>query len=140
MKKKISITAIVLLMASIAFTSCSLGVGKGDDRDRNIEKATLTRLDSISGVEYIGLSDTHDLEDGRVQAVVIYNVTDSAGNKLERNARVTTNGDGSEIYTWEDLDGQILGEVKQKVSDKLEEKGINIDDSLIDALIELKRK
>lgn len=71
---------------------------------------------------------------------MIYNVPDSAGNMVEHNARVTTNGDGSEIYTWEDLECRVLGEIKQKVSDKLEEKGINIDSSLIDAIIKLKRR
>ena len=64
---------------------------------------------------------------------------DSIGNRIERNARVTTNDDCSEVFTWEDLDSSVLGETKQKVSDKLEEKGINLDGSLIDALIELKK-
>lgn len=133
------IVALIIIMATIALSSCSWNAGKGDVRDRNLETATLERLDSINGVEYIGLSDTHDLDSGNFQAVVIFNVPDSAGNMVERNARVTTTGDGSEILAWEDLDCQVLGEAKQKVSDKLEEEGINIDGSLIDALINLKR-
>lgn len=72
--------------------------------------------------------------------MVIYYVTDSLGNKSERNARVTANDDCSEIYSWENLDCQVLGDVKQKVTDKMEEKGIDLDGSLIDALIEIKRK
>lgn len=140
MKSKNSIASILIMMATFSLSSCSWNMGRGDDRDNNLEKTTLARLDSVKGVEYIGLSDTRDLEDGKFQAVVVYNVLDSAGKMVERNARVTTNNDGSEIYTWEDLDCQVLGEVKQKVSDKLEEKGINIDGSLIDALIELKRR
>lgn len=139
MKNMNLIVALIVMMATVALSSCSWNAGKGDVRDRNLETATLARLDSICGVEYIGLSDTHDFDNGDFQAVVIYNVPDSAGNMVERNARVTTNADGSEILAWEDLDCQVLGEVKQKVSDKLEEIGVNIDGSLIDALINLKR-
>ena len=109
-------------------------------RDRNIGNATLAYLDSISDVEYIGLADTRDLEDGNFQAVVIYNVIDSAGNKSERNARVITSGDGSEILAWEDVDSNVLSDTKHKISDKMEEKGINLDGNLIDALIELKKQ
>lgn len=140
MTKKFQMLAITLLMALTTLTSCDWGIGKGDKRDRNIEKAVLAYLDSIPEVVYLGLSDTHDLKDGDFQAVIIYNIPDSLGNKVERNARVVTNNDGSEIYSWEDLDCQILDEVKQKVSDKFEEKGINLDGSLIDALIELKKR
>ena len=140
MTKKIQMLAITLLMALATLSSCGWGVGKGDTRDRNIGSATLAYLDSIPGVEYIGLADTHELEDGNFQAVVIYNVTDSTGNKIERNARVTTNPDGSEILEWEDLETEMLTDVKQKVSDKMEEKGIPLDGSLIDALIELKKQ
>ena len=115
-------------------------MGVGDTRDRNIGAATVDRLDTIPDVEYVGLADTHELEDGNFQAVVIYYVTDTEGNKAERNARVTTNSDGSEILTWEDLDCCVLTDTKQKISDKMEEKGINLDASLIDALIELKKQ
>ena len=139
MSKKILTLAIAVIMVHFALTSCSWGVGKGDARDRNIGEASVARLDSMPGVEYIGLADTHELEDGNFQAVVIYYVSDSVGNKIERNARVTTNHDGSKIIKWEDLETKMLTDVKQKVSDKMEEKGIPVDDSLIDALIKLKK-
>ena len=45
MKSKITILAIAFLMASILLSSCS--TGKGDLKDRNLEQATLSRLDSI---------------------------------------------------------------------------------------------
>lgn len=86
------------------------------------------------------MSDVSKSDDDSFKAVAIYYVTDSVGNKLERNARVTTNDDCSTIYTWEDLDSNILGDTKQMVNDKLEEKGINMDSSMIDALIELKKR
>jgi len=140
MKKKILTLAMAVIIAQAAITSCGLNVGKGDKRDRNIGSATLNYLDSIPDVEYIGLADTRVLDNGQFQAVVIYNVTDSAGNKTERNARVTTNGDGSEIFTWEDLDGSVLNETKQKIKDKMEEIGLPLDGSLIDALIEIKKR
>lgn len=140
MIKKILMLAIAAIMAHAALTSCGWNIGQGDARDRNISNATLAHLDSIPEVEYIGLADTHDLDDGNFQAVVIYNMTDSAGNKTERNARVTTNGDGSEILAWENLDSSMLSDTKQKITDKMEEKGINLDGSLIDALIELKKQ
>ncbi len=140
MIKKFVTLAIAAIMAHAALTSCSWNVGQGDIRDRNIGNATLAYLDSISDVEYIGLADTRDLEDGNFQAVVIYNVIDSAGNKSERNARVITSGDGSEILAWEDVDSNVLSDTKQKISDKMEEKGINLDGNLIDALIELKKQ
>ena len=140
MKKKILMLAIAVIMAPTMLTSCGWNVGEGDKRDRNIGNATLNYLDSIPEVEYIGLADMHDLEDGKFQAVVIFNVTDAAGNKTERNARVTTNRDGSEILSWEDLDSNVLSDTKQKITDKMEEKGINLDGSLIDALIELKKQ
>ena len=139
MTKKILTLAIAVIMAHAALTSCGWNVGQGDTRDRNIGNATLAYLDSIPDVEYIGLADTHDLENGNFQAVVIYNVIDSAGNKTERNARVTTNNDGSEILAWEDLNSNVLGDTKQKITDKMEEKSINLEGSLIDALIELKK-
>jgi hypothetical protein len=140
MIKKFVTLAIAAIMAHAALTSCSWNVGQGDIRDRNIGNATLAYLDSISDVENIGLADSRDLEDGNFQAVVIYNVIDSAGNKSERNARVISTGDGSEILAWEDLDSNVLSDTKQKISDKMEEKGINLDGNLIDALIELKKQ
>ena len=72
--------------------------------------------------------------------MIICYVTDSAGNRTEYNARVTTNDDCSEIYSWEEMDTHVLGDVKQKVNDKMGEKGIDMDGSLIDALIELRKK
>jgi len=137
MKTKFTILSISFLMAVSLFASCSMG--KGDRRDSNLEQAVLTRLDSISNVEYVGMSDVHTIDGNRLQSVVIYYVTDSIGNRIEQNARVTTNDDCSEVFAWEDLDSNILGETKQMVSDKLEAKGINMDGSLIDALIELKK-
>ena len=138
MKMKITSLTIALLMASSLLSSCSMG--KGNQRDRNLEQAVLTRLDSVPNVEYVGKSDVRTLDGNRLQAVIIYYVADSIGNKTQRNARVTASDDCSEIYTWEDLDSNILGDVKQKISDKFEEKGINMDGSLIDALIELKKQ
>lgn len=140
MKKKILMLSIAVIMAKAMLTSCNWNVGQGDKRDRNIGIATLNYLDSIPDVEYIGLADTHELEDGKFQAVVIFNVIDASGNKTERNARVTTNRDGSEIISWEDLESNVLRETKQKITVKMEEKGIDLDVSLIDALIELKKQ
>ena len=140
MKKKILMPAIAVILAQATLTSCDWNVGKGDNRDRNIGIATLNYLDSIPDVEYIGLADTHDLEDGKFQAVVIFNITDETGNKTERNARVVTTSDGSEILSWEDIDSRILSDTKQKIADKMEEKGINLDGSLIDALIEINKQ
>lgn len=129
--------SIVFLVVALLLASCSMG--NGDRRDKNLEQAVLTRLDSIPGLEYVGMSDVHPLDDNRLQTVVIYYVADSTGNRIERNARVTTNDDCSEIYAWEDLDSGVLGEVRKIVSDKFKEKGIDMDGSLIDALIELKK-
>ena len=132
--------AIAIIMAQAMLISCGWNVGQGDRREHNIGIATLNYLDSIPGVEYIGLADTRDLEDGKFQAVVIFNVSDGAGNKTEHNARVTTNSDGSEILSWEELDSNVLRDTKQKITDKMEGKGINLDGSLIDALIDLKKQ
>lgn len=140
MTKKILTLSIAVIMVHAALTSCGWNVGQGDTRDRNIGNATLAYLDSIPDVEYVGLADTHDLEDGNFQAVVIYNITDLAGHKTEHNARVITNNDCSEILSWEDLDSNVLRDTKQKITDKMEEKGINLDGSLIDALIEIKKQ
>ena len=119
---------------------CISDRGKGELRDKNLEHALLTRLDSIPGIEYVGMSDVHVLDDDRIRTVIIFYATDSIGNRIECNALVTANNDCSEIYTWEDLDSKVLEEAKQKVSDKFEEKGINLDGSLIDELIKLKRR
>lgn len=130
--------APLILMVSFATASCS--PRKGELRDRNLEQATLARLDSIPGIQYVGKSYARELDDDRFQTVIICYVTDSVGNRTEYNARVTTNDDCSEIYSWEELDSHILEDVKQKINDKLEEKGIGLDGSLIDALIELKKR
>ena len=140
MKKKILMPAIALIMALSTLTCCGWNVGHGDRRDRNIGYTTHNYLDSIPDIEYIGMADAHDLEDGNFQAVVIYNTVDAAGNKTEHNARVTTNSDGTEIISWEDLDSHVLSDTKQKITDKMEEKGINLDGSLIDALIQIKKQ
>ncbi len=139
MKKKILMLAMAVIIAQAAITSCGWNVGQGDLRDRNIGKATLAKLDSIPCVEYLGLADTHDLEEGKFQAVVIYSVIDPAGNTTEHNARIITNNDGSEILSWEDLDTNILSDTKRKITYKMEEKGLPFDGSIIDALIDIKR-
>lgn len=130
--------ALLLLMVSFAIASCS--PGKGELRDRNLEQATLARLDSVLGIQYVGKSYARELDDDKYQTVIICYVTDSVGNRTEYNARVTTNDDCSEIYSWEEMDTHVLGDVRQKVSDKMEEKGIDLDGSLIDALIELRKR
>lgn len=130
--------ALLILMVSIAMASCS--IGKGDRRDKNLEEATLARLDSVSGIQYVGMSDSHELEGDKFQTMIIYYATDSIGNRTEYNVRVTTNDDCSEIYSWEVMDTHILGYVKQKVNDKMKESGIDMDGSLIDALIELRKR
>ena len=86
------------------------------------------------------MSDSHELDGDKFQTVIIYYVTDSVGNHTEYNVRVTTNDDCSEIYSWEELNTHILSDVKQKVSDTMKEKGIDMDGSLIDALIELRNR
>ena len=46
-----------------------------------------------------------------------------------------------EILSWEDLDSSVLSDTKQKITDKMEEKGINfVDGSLINALIAIKKQ
>lgn len=140
MKKKNSILALIIMMAYGALSSCSWNIGKGDIRDRNIENVMLAYLDSIPGVEYIGLSDAHSNEDGNFQAVIIFNVPDSMGNMIERNARVTTNDNCTEIFSWEDLSSQILANTKEKVNEKMKESDLDIDESLIDVLINLKKQ
>ena len=138
MKTRNYALALLILMVSFAIASCS--PRKGELRDRNLEQATLARLDSVPGIQYIGKSYARELDDDKFKAVIICYVTDSAGNRTEYNARVTTNDDCSEIYSWEEMDTHVLGDVKQKVNDKMGEKGINMDGSLIDALIELRKK
>lgn len=138
MKTKFTFRSIAFMMAAFILASCAMS--KGDRRNNNLEQAVLTRLDTIPNVEYVGMSDVHTLDNDSLQSVVIYYVTDSVGNRIERNSRVTTNDDCSEIFAWEDLDSTVLEDTKQMVSKKLEEKGINMDGSLIDALIELKKR
>lgn len=138
MKTKNYILTLLILIASTAIASCS--PRKGKLRDRNLEQATLARLDSVPGIQYVGKSYARELDDDKFQTVIICYVTDSVGNRTEYNARVTTNDDCSEIYSWEEMDTHVLGDVKQKVSDKMEEKGIDLDGSLIDALIELRKR
>lgn len=138
MKTKNYTLALLILIVSIAIAACSMG--KGNLRDKNLEQATLARLDSVPGIQYVGMADTHELDGGKFQTVIIYYVTDSVGNRTEYNVRVTANDDGSEIYSWEEMDTHILSDVKQKVNDKMEENGIPIDGSLIDALIELRKR
>lgn len=138
MKTKCFILPLLFLMVSFAIASCS--PRKGELRDRNLEQATLARLDSVPGIQYVGKSYARELDDDKFQTVIICYITDSVGNRTEYNARVTTNDDCSEIYSWEELNTHILSDVKQKVTDTMEEKGIDMDGSLIDALIELKKR
>lgn len=138
MKTKCFILPLLFLTVSFAIASCS--PRKGELRDRNLEQATLARLDSVPGIQYVGKSYARELDDDKFQAVIICYVTDSVGNRTEYNARITTNDDCSEIYSWEELNTHILSDVKQKVTDKMEEKGIDVDGSLIDALIELRKR
>lgn len=138
MKTKNYTLALLILIVSIASSACSMG--KGNLRDKNLEQATLARLDSVPGIQYVGMADTHELDGGKFQTVIIYYVTDSVGNRTEYNVHVTTNNDGSDIYSWEEMDTHILSDVKQKVNDKMEEKGIPMDGSLIAALIELRKR
>lgn len=136
MKPRNYTLALLILMVSFTIASCS--PRKGELRDRNLEKASLARLDSVPGIQYVGKSYARELDGDKFQTVIIYYVTDSVGNRTEYNVRVTTNDDCSEIFSWEEMDTHVLGDVKQKVSDKMEEKGIDMDGSLIDVLIELK--
>lgn len=128
---------LLFLMLTLSTASCTLG--KGDERNRNLEQSILTRFDSVPNIHYVGMSDSHELDDNRFQTVIIYFITDSLGNRVERNARVITNEDCSEIYSWEDLDIKVLTDIKRKVSEKLEDKGIKLNGNLIDALIELRK-
>lgn len=130
--------SILLLMFAMSIASCS--IGNGDRRDRNLEKAMLEYCPFGSDIKYVGMSDVSGLDGGRFETVIVYYVVDSIGNRIERNARVITNDDCSEIYTWEDLDSHVLDDTKRKINEKLEEKGIALDSDLIDALIELKGK
>lgn len=138
MKTKNHFITLLILMVSFAIASCS--PRKGELRDRNLERATLARLDSVPGIQYVGKSYACELDGDKFQTVIICYVTDSVGNRTEYNARVTTNDDCSVIYSWEEMDTRILADVKQMVNDNMGEKGIDMDGSLIDALIELRKK
>lgn len=137
MKRKFLFFPFLLLLVCHAISSCD--IGKGDKRNRNLATLVLEKVDN-SSVEYLGMSNTQELDGSRFQAVLIYHVTDSAGNRAEHNSRVITNDDCTVLYEWEDLDSKVLEDVRQKVSDKLEKKGIDLNGNLIDALIELKKR
>ncbi len=130
--------AHLILMVSFAIASCS--PRKGELRDRNLEQAILARLDSVPGIQYVGKSYARELDDDKFQTVIIYYVGDSLGNGTEYNVRVIANDDCSEIYSWEEMDTHVLSDVRQKLNEKMEEKGIGLGGSLIDALIELKKR
>lgn len=138
MKKKLTQLAVSLAIAAMILPSCRMG--SGDRRDMNIQRAICAYLDSVPELEFAGMSDTHELEGDRFQAVVIYYVADAEGNRIERDARVITNHDCTEILSWEDLETTVLEDTKQKVSEKIQEKGIHIDGSIIDTLLKLKRR
>lgn len=139
MKTKKLILALTISGALAGFPGCSMNIDKGDIRDRNLEKGVVEYLDSVPGVEYVGMSDTHEIDGNQFQAVVIYYTVDTEGKKVERNALVTTNGECSVIYSWEDMDTRVIEDTKQKVAEKMEEYGISTDGSIIDALINLKK-
>lgn len=120
MKTKCFILPLLFLMVSFAIASCS--PRKGELRDRNLEQATLARLDSVPGIQYVGKSYARELDDDKFQTVIICYITDSVGNRTEYNARVTTNDDCSEIYSWEELNTHILSDVKQKVTTRWKKK------------------
>ncbi|MDE6310868.1 MAG: hypothetical protein K2L96_03525 [Muribaculaceae bacterium] len=136
MKKKSIIPAIAILMAFHLLLSCNAGIG--DVRDKNLAGIVHAKYDSISEVRYIGMSDVREVDGNKLQTVVIFYTSDSAGTRIERNARVTSNYDCSVLYTWEETGTSVYSDVKQKIANKLEEKGIVTDGSLIDALIEMK--
>lgn len=140
MKRKLTPLAIASAIIYLLLPSCHMGIG--DQRDRNIQRAMTAYLNShsVREFEYTGMSDTHDLDSDRFQAVVIYHLCDSSGNRTERNARVTTNHDCTEILTWENLESTVLKDTKQKVSKKMQEKGLDFDGSLIDTLLKLKNR
>ena len=73
--------ALLILMVSFAIASCS--PRKGELRDRNLEQATLARLDSVPGIQYVGKSYVRELDGEKFQTVIICYVTDSAGNRTE---------------------------------------------------------
>lgn len=140
MSKRILTIAIAAMMAYAALQSC--GYREGDRLDRNLRVSVIAHLDTIPDVEYVGHFDTeHPIENGQqlLRAGIIYHITDSAGNRVERNARVTTNADGTEIISWEELDCQTLSDVKQQVADRFHEAGIDIDGDFIEELLKLKR-
>lgn len=138
MKAKNFFPSLLFLIGLFLISSCFNGIG--DVRDKNLEQATLARLDSVAGIRFVGISNTREIDENKFQAVIIYYVTDSIGNRNEYNVRVTTNYDCSEIYSWEELDSEILSDIKNKVSEKMSEKGIDLNESLIDALMKIKKR
>lgn len=63
MKTKNYILTLLILIASTAIASCS--PRKGKLRDRNLEQATLARLDSAPGIQYVGKSYARELDDDK---------------------------------------------------------------------------
>lgn len=161
MKSKFFFLGLALLTASFFTTSCSLSVGEGDIRERNIEKSMLKYIASHpavstkniavksgvrgdnfasnSKIEYVGLADCHEVTGGRFEGMIVYFATDSLGHKAEHNVRIVTNFDGKEIYSWDELDTKIVAETKEQMSEKMKEEGLPIDGSVIDAILKLKR-
>ncbi|MDE6342146.1 MAG: hypothetical protein K2K93_07500, partial [Muribaculaceae bacterium] len=99
MKRKLTLLAAASAIAFLILPSCNMG--PGDRRDLNIQRAICAYLDSVPELEYAGMSDTHELDGDRFQAVVIYYETDAEGNRTERDASVITNHDCTEILSWE---------------------------------------
>lgn len=60
--------ALLILMVSFAIASCS--PRKGELRDRNLEQATLARLDSVPGIQYVGKSYARELDGDKFQTVI----------------------------------------------------------------------
>ena len=61
--------ALLILMVSFAIASCS--PRKGELRDRNLEQATLARIDSVPGIQYVGKSYARELDDDKFQATAL---------------------------------------------------------------------
>ncbi|MDE7402407.1 MAG: hypothetical protein K2M87_03230 [Muribaculaceae bacterium] len=128
------IISIIAIATQLLF-SCVTGIG--DKRDHNLEKALLERTNASA--QYIGKSNIYQLDEDRLEAVIIYYKSDSDGKRTEYNAKVKTNSDCSTIYEWEDLNSQVLTDTKHKFKDKLEEKVLNTDGKHIKANEKIKR-
>jgi len=62
MKKIIQMLAIAFMMAIAAHTSCGWNVGKSD--------STLAYFDTIHNVEYVCMSETHNLDASLIDVLI----------------------------------------------------------------------